>query len=149
MICIINFTFSFLRDKILKNFPPEYEDGRPKCTVEGCGKTVKDRSRYVSHRGGVHWQGVLDKYLSEEGKDINVDGTWPDKDIKMMEKNKKAKNNDSKESKKDSPVASTPKNGTVKKRGRPPSFNTPDVPCSPTTKKKLKDITVSDFPIFV
>ena len=144
MICLTNFIFSLRRKRILEEFPPEYEKGYFKCIVEGCGKTAPNNSQYIAHRGGVHWQGVLDKYLSEEGKDINVDGSWPDQEIKMMEygptRNKKPNN-----TKKQSPVASTPKNGTVKKRGRPPSFNTPEVPCSPTTKKKLKDITVSNF----
>ena len=114
-----------------------YEEGCFKCLFDGCGKTFKDKQTYIAHRGGVHWQGALDKYISERGKDINVDGEWPEGDIKWMKV------------KKDSPVASTPINGSSKKkRGRPPSFNTPDAPCSPATKKKPKDITVGIFFLF-
>ena len=138
--------FPLYRDNIVKDYPPVYEKGYFKCVVEGCGKTIK-KGQYASHRGGVHWQGVVDRYLSERGKDINVDGDWPDNEIQMMwpTSYKKAKGNDS-NTMNDSPMASTPKNGTVKKRGRPQALNPPDVPNSPATKKRLKDITVRVSP---
>ena len=147
-IDVTNFILLFLHSgDIFKDCPPEYDDNkRFKCTFKGCVFTAPNKNAYVSHRGGVHWEGLLDKYLSEMGKNIDLDGTWPDKEIKMIEYGSrgKAKVNDS-NMKKGSPVVSTPKNDTVKKRGRPTSFNSPDVPCSPTTKRKLKDITVSEF----